>query len=169
MIFGYIDPGTGFTVASLGGILLTFVIGLLSSCLLFFRKIFGFFRNHKIWFIILFVGILAIIAGFVLMKKSKKVVDKKVIVIGFDALSPRIMEPLMAAGKLKNFAKLKATGGYRHLRTTIPPESPVAWSAFSTGKNPGKNGIFDFIARDPTNYSLSLSLSNTKNAVAKPV
>lgn len=103
------------------------------------------------------------------MKKSKKVVDKKVIVIGFDALSPRIMEPLMAAGKLKNFAKLKATGGYRHLRTTIPPESPVAWSAFSTGKNPGKNGIFDFIARDPTNYSLSLSLSNTKNAVAKPV
>lgn len=169
MIFGYIDPGTGFTVASLGGILLTFVLGLLSSCLFFLKRIWGFFRRYKVWFIILVFGLLAIIVGFFLMRKPNKVVNKKVIIIGFDALSPRIMEPLMAAGKLKNFVKLKAAGGYRHLRTTIPPESPVAWSAFSTGKNPGKNGIFDFIVRDSADYSLSLSLSNTKNAVAKPV
>lgn len=38
MIFGYIDPGTGFTVASLGGILLTFVLGFLGSCLFFSEK-----------------------------------------------------------------------------------------------------------------------------------
>ncbi len=169
MIFGYIDPGTGFTVSSLGGVLLTFLLGALSTSLVFIKKIFKFFKQHKMWFTIVVVSIIAGITGVFFVKKSSSAFDKKVIIIGFDALSPRIMEPLMAAGKLPHFAKLKNTGGYRHLATTTPPESPVAWSAFSTGKNPGKNGIFDFISRNPKDYSLSLSLSNTEKGVAKPV
>ena len=33
-----------------------------------------------------------------------------------------------------------------------PPQSPVAWSNFITGMDPGGHGIFDFIHRDPKTY-----------------
>jgi len=66
----------------------------------------------------------------------------------------------MQEGKLPHFSYLKETGSYRRLATTIPSQSPVAWAAFATGQNPGKNGVFDFIVRDPKTYKLSLSLSD---------
>jgi len=36
------------------------------------------------------------------------------------------------------------------LQTSIPPQSPVAWSNFINGAGPGSHGIFDFIHRDPS-------------------
>ena len=39
--------------------------------------------------------------------------------------------------------------GIQSLGTSIPPQSPVAWSNFITGLDPGGHGIFDFIHRDP--------------------
>ena len=41
--------------------------------------------------------------------------------------------------------------------TSLPPQSPVAWSNFITGKNPGGHGIFDFIHRDPVKFIPYLS------------
>jgi predicted AlkP superfamily phosphohydrolase/phosphomutase len=69
---------------------------------------------------------------------------------------------MMKNGALPNFLRLKEIGSYRRLATTNPPHSPVAWAAFATGRNPGKNGIFDFIVRDPRRYCLSLSFSKMK-------
>src|SRR5262249_26172147 len=43
-------------------------------------------------------------------------------------------------------------GSYHRLQTTCPPVSPVAWSSFATGTNPGRHGIFDFLTRDPRTY-----------------
>ena len=31
----------------------------------------------------------------------------------------------------------------------MPPQSPVAWSSFTTGLEPARHGIFDFVHRDP--------------------
>src|SRR5262245_1982637 len=56
----------------------------------------------------------------------------------------------MQAGKLPTLQKLTAAHGghaYRHLRSTNPPQSPVAWTTFATGTEPGEHGIYDFIAR----------------------
>ncbi|MDF1837920.1 MAG: alkaline phosphatase family protein, partial [Planctomycetota bacterium] len=39
------------------------------------------------------------------------------------------------------------------LATSTPPQSPVAWSCFITGTNPGGHGVYDFIHRDPETYS----------------
>lgn len=50
---------------------------------------------------------------------------------------------------LPNLAKLKDDGEFRRLETVMPPQSPVAWSTFITGMDPGGHGIFDFIHRDP--------------------
>ena len=58
----------------------------------------------------------------------------------------------MNEGKLPNLARLRANGTFRPLRPTIPAQTPVSWSTFSTGIDPGRTGIFDFLRRDPTNY-----------------
>lgn len=50
---------------------------------------------------------------------------------------------------MPNCQRLISEGGFRPLQTSDPPQSPVAWSNFISGTNPGGHGIFDFIARDP--------------------
>jgi predicted AlkP superfamily phosphohydrolase/phosphomutase len=74
---------------------------------------------------------------------------KKVIVIGFDGMDPRLVETMMKAGLLPNLQKLHAAGGFSDLGTSIPPQSPVAWANFINGSGPGSHGIFDFIHRHP--------------------
>ena len=88
--------------------------------------------------------------------------NQKLVILGFDGMSPDIAEPMMREGKLPHFSQLMQKGSYAHLATTNPAQSPVAWTVFATGKNPGENGIFDFIIRDPKTYELSISLADTK-------
>ena len=68
----------------------------------------------------------------------------------------------MARGRLPNFAQLAARGGFAPLGTSIPPQSPVAWSSFITGLDPGGHGIFDFIHRDPKTMAPFLSTTRTE-------
>ena len=70
---------------------------------------------------------------------------KKVIVIGLDGFEPKIVESMLARGELPNLMKLREQGGYSRLKTTASAQTPVAWSTFSTGTNPGGHGIFDFL------------------------
>ena len=53
-------------------------------------------------------------------------------------------------------------GSFRRLTTSIPPQSPVAWSNLITGMNAGGHGIFDFIHRDPKNFQLYFSTSKVE-------
>ena len=84
---------------------------------------------------------------------------KKVIVIGLDGLEPSIVESMLERGELPNLARIRAAGGYTRLQTTYPAQTPVAWSSFATGTNPGGHGIFDFICRDPQTYQPDVALS----------
>ena len=77
---------------------------------------------------------------------------EKVIVLGFDGVDARYTEQWMNEGKLPNLARLRAQGTFRPLRPTIPAQTPVSWSTFSTGIDPGRTGIFDFLRRDPKTY-----------------
>src|SRR5437660_7982885 len=77
---------------------------------------------------------------------------QKVIVLGFDGVDARYTEQWMNEGKLPNLAKLRAEGTFRPLRPTVPAQTPVSWSTFSTGIDPGRTGIFDFLRRDPKTY-----------------
>ncbi|MBU1913481.1 MAG: alkaline phosphatase family protein [Candidatus Omnitrophica bacterium] len=166
MIFAYIDPGSGYTIFTLGGWLLTALLGFLGIFPFIFKKGFGFIKNN--WKLFLIIISITIVSGIIIwgakkMFKKENVFDKKIIIVGFDGLSPDIIEPMMQQGKLPNFSRLRANGSYSKLSTTNPSQSPVAWSGFATGQNPGKNGLFDFIIRDPNTYKLDLSLSNIKN------
>lgn len=95
---------------------------------------------------------------------------RKVIVIGLDGLEPKIVDGMFAAGRLPNLRRLAEGGGYGRIRTTYPAQTPVAWSTFATGTNPGGHGIFDFIRRDPKTYlpDLALSRYEQKNAFLPP-
>src|ERR1700682_1139439 len=78
--------------------------------------------------------------------------SQKVIVLGFDGVDARYTERWMNEGKLPNLARLRAEGTFRPLLPTTPAQNPVSWSTFSTGIDPGRTGIFDFLRRDPKNY-----------------
>jgi predicted AlkP superfamily phosphohydrolase/phosphomutase len=96
---------------------------------------------------------------------------KKVIVIGLDGLEPGIVEAMLERGELPNLARIRASGSYSRLKTTYPAQTPVAWSSFATGTNPGGHGIFDFICRDPETYLPDVALTRferPKNMLAQP-
>src|SRR5207245_6437749 len=82
---------------------------------------------------------------------------KRAVVWRFDGMAPKLASRSIAEGKLPNLAKLRDRGTFCNLRTTFPAISPVAWSTFMTGVNPGKHNIYDFLARDLTNYLPFLS------------
>jgi len=77
-------------------------------------------------------------------------------------MDPQLLRRFVGEGKLPNFAKLEAEGDFRPLTTSIPPQSPVAWSNLITGMNAGGHGIFDFIHRDPKTLSLYFSASKVE-------
>ncbi|RIL03870.1 MAG: nucleotide pyrophosphatase, partial [Proteobacteria bacterium] len=54
----------------------------------------------------------------------------------------------MQQGMLPNLESLSKEGCFNRLGTTLPALSPVAWSTFQTGVNPGAHNIFDFLTRD---------------------
>jgi len=105
-----------------------------------FRKLFGLLALAMLW-------------GTGVYAESPRVV-----VIGFDGADARLVEEYMAAGELPNLAKLQQEGTYRPLLPTNPPQTPVSWSSFATGIDPGRTEIFDFLKRDPQTYLPSIGL-----------
>ena len=73
--------------------------------------------------------------------------DKRVIVLGVDGMDPKFIERHWES--LPNLDRLRKQGEFKRLATTIPPQSPVAWSTVTTGRDPGGHGIYGFIHRDP--------------------
>ena len=88
--------------------------------------------------------------------------DQRLIILGVDGMDPQLLQRFVQGGKMPNFAKLMAEGDFRKLTTSIPPQSPVAWSNLITGMNPGGHGIFDFIHRDPKTLEPYFSASRVE-------
>ena len=61
-----------------------------------------------------------------------------VFVLGVDGMDPEILSRMMDEGKMPNFSPLAAEGSFQTLGTSNPPQSPVAWSTFVTGLDPGR-------------------------------
>lgn len=87
---------------------------------------------------------------------------KKVIVLGLDGLDPVLTKRWIDEGRLPAFRRLLERGGdFRPLGTSLPPQTPVAWSNFITGMDPGGHAIFDFFNRDPKTYVPVFSATET--------
>ncbi len=136
----YVGPGAGFAfVGSFFSLAAAFLVGLASLLIWPFRVAMRSLRGAQ---------------GY---KKAKV---KKVIFLGLDGLEPTLTEKYLAEGKMPNLAKLRDEGQYSKLRTTFPPLSPVAWSTFATGSNPGKHQMFDFLNRSLKSYIPELASSH---------
>ncbi len=86
----------------------------------------------------------------------------RTLIIGLDAFDPAFFEKLHAQGKTPNLSKLVEAGGYSRFSVSNPPQSEVSWTSIATGMNPGGHGMFDFVHRNPANYSLQVSLLPTQ-------
>ncbi len=133
----YIGPGAGFAV---GTTVIAFFIALISGLTAF-----------VLW------PIRWVIRSVRGRRAHAKARVKRFVVLGLDGMEPTLAEKFMAEGKMPNLAKLRENGTYAKLGTTAPPLSPVAWSTFLTGCNPGKHNIFDFLTRDRRNYKPLMS------------
>jgi predicted AlkP superfamily phosphohydrolase/phosphomutase len=133
----YIGPGAGFAFIGsflfiIGGMILA-VVALLT---LPARLLLARMRNKK---------------------SLRRATVDRLVIVGLDGLDPELASAWIREGKLPNFSALAAEGCFSPLRTSNPPISPVAWSSFITGSNPGKHNIFDFLKRDPRTYLPALS------------
>src|SRR5438094_9091761 len=140
----YAGPGAGFAVLSS---FWTLFVAFLYSAYAFltwpFRHLFRLLRRCKAY---------------------GKAQITRAVILGFDGMDPELASRFIAEGKLPNLAMLQEQGTFRKLRTTYPPISPVAWSTFMTGVNPGKHNIYDFLARDENNYLPFLSSAEIKGS-----
>lgn len=75
--------------------------------------------------------------------------EARVLVLGFDGMDPRLVKALMDAGRMPNFERVARQGSFTALQTSIPPQSPVAWSNVIAGAESSVHEIYDFIHRDP--------------------
>jgi predicted AlkP superfamily phosphohydrolase/phosphomutase len=140
--FAYIGPGAGFAfLGSFLAILLSLIASIVSFLAWPFRILWLALRRRG---------------------RFGKARVRKVIFLGLDGLDPNLAEKWMAEGKLPNLTRLRDQGWYSRLRTTFPPLSPVAWSTFATGVNPGRHNIFDFLNRDLRTYAPELSSARVR-------
>ncbi|PYX00920.1 MAG: nucleotide pyrophosphatase [Acidobacteria bacterium] len=133
----YAGPGAGFAVlSSFWTLFIAFLYSLYAFLTWPFRHLFRVLRHRNAY---------------------GKAQIKRAVILGFDGMDPELADRFINRGTLPNLAKLRRDGTFRKLRTTYPPISPVAWSTFMTGVNPGKHNIYDFLARDVNTYLPFLS------------
>ena len=138
----YAGPGAGFAViSSFWTLFVAFLYSIYAFFIWPFRQLFRLLRRRKAF-------------GKAQIKRS--------VILGFDGMDPELTDRFIAEGRLPNLARLRQQGTFRKLRTTYPAISPVAWSTFMTGVNPGKHNIYDFLARDLANYLPYLSSAEIK-------
>jgi predicted AlkP superfamily phosphohydrolase/phosphomutase len=133
----YIGPGAGFALAG--------------SALAVFAAVGSAFLMLLTWPVRL---IYRALFGRRALRKSRV---RRVVILGLDGLDHGLTEKMLAEGKLPNLAALRDQGCFKPLGSTLPPISPVAWSSFQTGVNPGKHNIFDFLTPDLRTYHPKLS------------
>ncbi len=69
----------------------------------------------------------------------------RVVVLGLDALTWRVLDPLLAAGRLPHFERLIRDGASGPLESADPLLSPVVWTTIATGQGHGAHGIHGFV------------------------
>jgi predicted AlkP superfamily phosphohydrolase/phosphomutase len=141
-VHAYLGPGAGFTIVS------TFFV------------LFAAFASA---FLVLLTWPIRWILKLVFRpKRTGPRRARRVVIVGLDGQDPELTEEWMNQGLLPNFSKLRERGAFARLGTTLPAESPVAWSSFQTGCNPGKHRIYDFLV--PNRKSLMPELSSANVA-----
>lgn len=82
-------------------------------------------------------------------RASTAIAKRRVLVVAFDGMDPKIVQSLVRAGRLPNFARLAKLGSLTSIATSNPPQTPVAFSDIISGADASVHQVYDFIHRDP--------------------
>ena len=149
-------------VFTLSGLTLGFFIRLFKPSIS--RKI---SKTNKIikgisWFIAAF-SLLAFLSGIVLvdqgsnitLQRDKEVIapgTTKILLIGLDGSTWRLIVPLVKKGKLPSLSRFLETSYWGTLICAERATSPLVWTSIATGKVAEKHGVFDHTVREPGTY-----------------
>jgi predicted AlkP superfamily phosphohydrolase/phosphomutase len=86
----------------------------------------------------------------------------RTVVLAFDGVDAGLVETMLGAGRLPNLAALRSRGGFSPLTPPVPPQTPVSWTSFATGLDPGGHQIFDFLKRDPADMVPTFAVAEEK-------
>ena len=86
----------------------------------------------------------------------------KVLIVGLDGADWKMVDPLMAAGRMPNLARLVKEGVRSDLLSITPMLSPVIWTSIATGVEPSRHGVMDFLAPSKTGASEPVTSSARK-------
>ncbi len=75
--------------------------------------------------------------------------SKRVLIIGWDGVDWKILQPMLDAGELPHLKALIERGLYGDCLSTVPSHSWCAWPSFMTGLNPAGHGVFDILEHKP--------------------
>jgi len=139
----YIGPGAGFAFLSGGLVLIGSLLLAVGILLIYPLKM-----------------VIRLVTGAGKIKGA----TKRLVIIGFDGMDPRLAQQFMDEGRMPHLSALAAEGSFGPLQSSYPSMSPVAWSSFSTGVDASRHNIFDFITRDPCTYLPILSSTEIRSA-----
>ncbi len=74
---------------------------------------------------------------------------KRVLIIGWDGVDWKVVQPMLDAGELPNLQSLIERGAYGDCLSSVPSHSWCAWPTFMTGLNPAGHGVFDILEHKP--------------------
>lgn len=78
-----------------------------------------------------------------------------VYVVGLDGADWSLLRPWAEDGHLPTFAQVLDEGASGDLESTLPPVTFPAWKCYSTGKTPGKLGVYEWFAYDRQTNEIS--------------
>ena len=91
-------------------------------------------------------------------------VSPRVLVVGWDGATYRMVDPLLERGRLPNLQSLLDRGATAELVSTAVPISSAAWVTATTGKTPGQTGVYSFFEALPNSYDVELISSRNNRA-----
>lgn len=83
----------------------------------------------------------------------------RLIALGLDGAGFNLLQPWLNQGLLLNLADIQKRGMSCPLEVCLPPVTSPNWKCFSTGKNPGKLGVFWWENIDMENHKITVPSS----------
>lgn len=71
--------------------------------------------------------------------------ERRVLLIGIDGASMKVIEPMAREGRLPNLSRLMEQGASGNLRSLHPLLSPRVWTTVATGVEPDTHGILNWV------------------------
>jgi Flp pilus assembly protein TadD len=110
------------------------------------------------------LGLLAIEARPAAAAEERATRPRPIVLVGVDGADWLAIDPLVAAGRLPSFARLKERGRVGTLLATPPLLSPIVWTTIATGRRPEDHRVLDFMVDLPSGGQAPVTSSERRVA-----